>query len=78
MSTDTRAQARALLAEALFLAPDDLADDVRLGDTPEWDSLAHTRLILALEEQLARPLQPEETVALASLQDLADLLEATR
>lgn len=76
MNTDTWALARTLLAEALFLAPAELADDARLGDTPEWDSLAHTRLILALEEQLARPLRPEETVALGCLQDLADLLSS--
>lgn len=76
MNTPPLAQARALLADALFLAPEDLPDDAALGDTPEWDSLAHTRLILALEDQLQRPLRPEETVSLASLQDLADLLSA--
>ena len=35
MNTPPLAQARALLADALFLAPDDLPDDAALGDTPE-------------------------------------------
>ncbi len=76
MNTHVLAQARALLADALFLAPDDLPDDAALGATAEWDSLAHTRLILALEAQLQRPLRPEETVSLGSLSDLAALLGA--
>jgi len=30
-----------------------------LGTTLQWDSLAHMRLILALEERLGRRLDPE-------------------
>jgi acyl carrier protein len=76
MNTPPLAIARALLAEALFLALEDLTDDAALGHTPEWDSLAHTRLIMALEDHLQRPVRPEETVSLGSLQDLAALLQA--
>tara|TARA_R110001592_G_scaffold161973_1_gene394874 strand:+ start:20515 stop:20757 length:243 start_codon:yes stop_codon:yes gene_type:complete len=38
-----------LVAEALECAVDDLFDGAALGGHPKWDSLAHVRVMLALE-----------------------------
>ena len=52
-----------LLADALMLGERDVPADARLGRLEQWDSLAHARLLLALEEKLRRQLTTDEAVA---------------
>lgn len=66
--------ARNLLAQALEVDPDLVAADASMATLEAWDSLAHVRLIAALEMRLGRQLTPEEAVAIASLDDIAALL----
>jgi acyl carrier protein len=68
-------EARALLGEALGLPAEALPDDSDMAGTEAWDSLAHLRLVLGLEARLGRELTSETIVALASLQDIAALLD---
>lgn len=63
-----------LLAEALHTEPAEVPADAQLAVTPAWDSLAHTRLVLLLEERLGRPLDAMEIVSLSSLADITALL----
>jgi acyl carrier protein len=67
-------QARILLAKAANCDPATITDDVRLGQFELWDSLAHLRLVLAIEQQIARELDPDEAVRIESLPDIAALL----
>jgi len=67
--------ARRLLADALAMGEGDLPASVRIGAIEQWDSLAHTRILLALEERIGKPLDPEEAVAIESLDDIARLIE---
>jgi acyl carrier protein len=69
------AAATQLLAGALMIAERDVPPDARLGRIEQWDSLAHARLLLALEEKLRRQLTTDEAVALESLDDIARLLD---
>jgi acyl carrier protein len=69
------AAARQLLAEALAIAEHELPGDSRIGTIEQWDSLAHARIILALEEQVGQELSAEEAVAIASLADIARIIE---
>lgn len=69
------ATARRLLAEALALAEDKLPADARIGALEQWDSLAHTRMLLALEEHLGKPLDAEDAVKIESLSDIAAAIE---
>jgi acyl carrier protein len=73
--SDARAAATRLLAEALQIDPTQIDDGTALGITPEWDSLAHMRLVVGIETHLARQLRPEAIVGLANLSDLVALLE---
>ena len=63
-----------LLAGALMMSDADVPSDARLGRIEQWDSLAHARLLLALEEKLHRQLTTDEAVAVESLDDIARLL----
>ena len=66
--------ARQLLADAIGIAASELPSDPRLGQFDRWDSLAHARILLALEERLGKPLDAEEAVAIAGLADIETLL----
>jgi acyl carrier protein len=69
-------QARILLAEAANCDPATIPDDVRLGHFALWDSLAHLRLVLGIEQRLNRQLDPEEAVRIETLTDIAQLVES--
>lgn len=73
MSASTTA--RSLLAEALAMDAHSLPADARIGAIEQWDSLAHARILLALEERIGKPLAAAEAIAIESLDDIAKLLE---
>jgi len=50
-------------------------EDARIGSFERWDSLAHLRLVLALEAQVGRELDAEEVVRIECLDDVRALLE---
>jgi len=66
--------ARALLAEALEIDPAALGPDPSMDNCEAWTSVAHLRLILALEEKLGVELAPDDALAIQSLADVARLL----
>jgi acyl carrier protein len=72
------AAATRLLADALMITERDVPPGARLGQVEQWDSLAHARLLMALEEKLGRQLTTDEAVAIETLDDIARLLEAKR
>ena len=67
-------QAKKLLAEAANCESAAIPDDVRIGTFERWDSLAHLRLVLAIEQQIGRQLDPDDAVRIESLADVAALL----
>jgi acyl carrier protein len=69
-----REQARELLAEAVNADTGAVPDDARIGLLEQWDSLAHLRLILAIEAKIGRLLDPDEIMGVESLDDVAALL----
>ena len=74
--TTAREAAVLLVAQALEVAPGSVNEQTTLGMTPQWDSLAHMRLILALEERLGRRLEPTAIISLHGLVDVVALLES--
>ena len=70
-----RSAARELLSEALAVTGDQLTADARIGAIEQWDSLAHMRILLALEERIGKPLNAEDAIAIESLDDVVRLLE---
>jgi acyl carrier protein len=70
-------QAKQFLAEAANCAPLAIPDDVRIGQFAAWDSLAHLRLIMRIEEQIGRQLDPDETVRIENLANIAALIAPT-
>jgi acyl carrier protein len=67
-------QAKTLLAQAANCELAAIPDDVRIGRFEAWDSLAHLRLVLGIEQRLGRQLDADEAIRIESLQDIAALL----
>lgn len=68
------ATARRLLAGALALPEDRIGADASIDTLEAWDSLAHMRLVLAIEQELGRELPPDRIAGIASLADIAAAL----
>jgi len=75
LSGSNWATARSLLAAAMEMDVADIADDAAIGSLENWDSLAHMRLILALEEHMGAELTPDTVVGLGSLADVVTVLD---
>jgi len=67
-------RAKKLLAEAANCDSVMIPDDVRIGKFERWDSLAHLRLVLAIEQKIGRQLDPDEAIRIESLADVVALL----
>ena len=67
-------RARAVLAAALEIEPESIGEDASIGTLEAWDSLAHLRLVQALERELGRELPAEHIFAIGSLADIAAVL----
>jgi acyl carrier protein len=65
---------RSLVAAAMGVPVDALPDEAAIGALDAWDSLAHLRLLLAIEESLARELTADESASVLSLADVTRLL----
>lgn len=68
--------ARKLLGEMTRQEADAIPPDAAIGTFDPWDSLAHVRLFVALEEKLGRSLTSHEAVSIRSLKDVQLLLDA--
>jgi acyl carrier protein len=71
----TMERARTLLATALEIDAGSLPPDASITTLEAWDSLAHLRLVQALEKELGCELPPEHIFGIASLDDIVAVLE---
>lgn len=69
-------QAKEILAKALDLAEQVVTEDISLETCANWDSLAHLRLVIAIEAAIGRPLEPTEVFGISGYDDVVLLLDA--
>jgi acyl carrier protein len=67
--------ARRIIAEALALPTDLVPADGSMETMPEWDSIGHVRIVLALEAANGRPLPADAMVRAIDVASVADLLD---
>lgn len=46
-----------------------------VGDIPEWDSLAQTRVVLGLEEKFGMKLSIDDVLEIESVEDIIELVQ---
>jgi acyl carrier protein len=73
-SGDATERARALVAAAVERPVDAVPADGTVETVPGWDSLAHVRIITAVEDTLGRQLSSNQIAMIRGLPDIAALL----
>ncbi len=68
-------QARRIIAEALALPVDLAPVDGSMETLPEWDSIGHVRIVLAVEAAIGRPLPPDAMFGAIDVRSVAALLD---
>jgi acyl carrier protein len=58
---------RAIMAKILRLPAERIGPDAAIGNVPNWDSTAHMRIMLALEDEFGIELNETQMVEMTSL-----------
>ncbi len=75
MTEELLNQVRALVAEALQVASEEIGAETAFGDLPQWDSMGHMEVMLALEERFGVEVSAETIGALTSVPRIAAHLQ---
>ncbi|MEZ8470153.1 acyl carrier protein [Vibrio splendidus] len=70
--TITKDSIKQLISNVLQVSIGQIDDELAVGDIPEWDSLAHMRIIAALESDLGVVLDIEQTLEIEDVEDIVD------
>lgn len=62
-----------IIAGILGCPAGDVFADATVGSLPQWDSMAHISIIMAVEEELGRKMTAEEIVSFETVGSLAAL-----
>jgi acyl carrier protein len=73
MDTD---ELKATIASALNVPADEVADDSSNRTIPQWDSIGHMTLIVALEEHFKTSFTVEEIMAMRDVATIRTVLES--
>ncbi|WP_309396742.1 acyl carrier protein [Cerasicoccus maritimus] len=65
---------RDLIIAQLKIEPGQYSDELGAGDLPEWDSLAHMNLIMAVEREFKITFDVADAVDLETVGDFQDAL----
>ena len=66
---------RQLFAEELGLPAERVMDDLRYGEAPEWDSIAHMALVAAIETAFDIMIDADEVIDMSSFAHARRLVE---
>ena len=68
-------RARLLLADVLGLPAAEIPDDAGIGTLAAWDSLAHVRIALRIEQEVGHALGLESVLSLRDVAGIAEVLK---
>jgi acyl carrier protein len=69
---------RAIMAEVLRLPADRIGTDAAVGTVPNWDSTAHMRMMIALEDEFGIDLHESRMVEMTSFGKIRSAVEELR
>ena len=69
---------RAIMGEVLRLPADRIGADAAIGTVPNWDSTAHMRMMIALEDEFGIELDESRMVEMTSLAKIRATVEELR
>jgi acyl carrier protein len=69
---------RAIMAEVLRLPVERIGADAAIGNVPSWDSTAHMRMMIALEDELGIELDETRMVEMTSFATIRAVVDELR
>ena len=75
MSDGSTVRAVDLVATVLKIPRENLEPESQISTLPGFDSLAYEQLVLLVEEETGRQLEPLEMVSVETIADLAEILK---
>ncbi len=69
---------RAVMARILRVPEERIGPDAAIGNVPNWDSTAHMRMMLALEDEFGIVLDETRMVEMTSFDKIRTAVEALR
>ena len=69
---------RAIMARILRLPAERIGPDAAVGSVPNWDSTAHMRIMLALEDEFSVELNESQMVEMTSLAKIRAVVDELR
>ncbi len=63
-----------LIARSLDVSNDQITEDLSYGDLPEWDSLGHMNIMMALEEEFGIHITSEIITNLVNVKAITDYI----
>ena len=78
LQQESNALAKKVLSEVFYISINEVKDDASIDTIPDWDSLAHTQVMTALEKILDRPLEVDELLEAVSLKGIEMIIENLR
>ena len=76
MNQTTTNQIREVLAGVLRVALADVPANLQFGDLPQWDSMGHMEVMVALEKQFGVEVNADTITELVSIPAISAYLEA--
>jgi len=69
---------RAVMAEALRLPVERIGTEAAIGTVPNWDSTAHMRMMIALEDEFGIELDENRMIEMTSFAKIRGAIEELR
>ena len=69
-------QVQATLVKALRVSPEDVGPETEFGDFPQWDSMGHMEVMVALEKEFGVEVTADTITELVSVPAICTYIEA--
>jgi acyl carrier protein len=73
-STAISTKLQEIFSDSLSLKPDEVVDDLRYAEVPQWDSVAHMALIAAIEEGFDIMIDAEDVINMSSFSKAKEIV----
>lgn len=65
---------KGVVIRSLRITAEEFRDDLAAGDVPQWDSLGHLNLLMAVEKEFGISFDVADAIDIESLADLEDMV----
>ena len=72
--TDIEQKLKQVVLETLKIAASDYHEDLSAGDLPQWDSIGHVNLLMAVEKEFDVAFDVTDAIDIESVGDLREMV----